>query len=232
MEPSDLLTTNVVSPPKQVRVIYSNRVQRLPEGLFSLLPLLQAEESGFGLGRSLLERKKSAPDAKMIGIEIKAKLVHHAEKQCQRLGLREVRVFWGDVREALARCTDVAVLSRAYIHFPDPWWKKKHQQTRMVVSDALVSSLARLVMPQGEILFQTDIEDRCHQAFRIFQEASLQAPLFSVEMLTHNPYGSISNREVRCAQEGTPIYRFRAIRTAAQGTAPPISPPAPHRWHV
>lgn len=189
--------------------------RRPPEGPVELDALVPGEgdlelEIGFGRGRFLLERAVSAPGSRVVGIEIKSKWAHLIEERRKRLGLANVVALCGDAREILRRAGPDAGLARVFIHFPDPWWKKRHAKRRVVDEDFL-DQLARLLRKGGELFVQTDVEDRALQmAAHIAQNAA-----FTVEpgFESANPYGARSNREVRADEDGLPVYRIHAKRS-------------------
>ncbi len=198
----------VTAPP----IRYEELARRLPEGTFDVTPLIEGEgpielEIGFGRGRFLLERARAAPDARILGIEIKAKWAHLVELRRVREGLANTAAFAGDAREILPRMEPAGVLARVFVHFPDPWWKKRHAKRR-VLDEALLSQLARLVRPEGELFVQTDVEDRAAS----MREAIAQCEAFELRDCASNPYGARSNREVRAEEDGLPVYRILAVR--------------------
>ena len=94
-----------------------------------------------------------------------------------------------------------------FVHFPDPWWKKRHAKRR-VVSDLFVDTLGRLIRPGGELLVQTDVAARAEG-----YEALLAAhPRFAPRRIEANPFGAESNREIRAREDGLPVYRILAER--------------------
>jgi len=193
---------------------YELMARYAPEGPFELGSLIPGEgdlelEIGFGRGRFLIERAQAAPGSRVIGIEIKTKWAHLVEERRKRLGLVNAVALCGDAREVLPRIGPAGSIARVFVHFPDPWWKKRHARRRVVDDDFLVQ-LARLMRSGGELLVQTDVEDRgVAMAERIAASAD-----FSVrEGFEHaNPYGARSNREVRAEEDGLPIYRVHATR--------------------
>jgi len=167
-------------------------------------------EIGFGRGVFLIERTQAAPDARLLGIEIKRKWAYLVEQRLLRLALPNVRVFGGDARDILLRLSPDASFERVFMHFPDPWWKKRHAKRRLRGSEML-DSLARLLRPGGEFFVQTDVEERAevfvadlraHHAFDVPEHCYLQ----------ENPYGARSNREKRAIEDGLPVYRILATR--------------------
>lgn len=49
-----------------------------------------------------------------------------------------------------------------FMHFPDPWWKKRHEK-RLVMGDVFLTQVTRLLAPGGELFIQTDVEERADQ---------------------------------------------------------------------
>lgn len=164
-------------------------------------------EIGFGRGRFLIERARASPGSRIVGIEIKAKLAHQVEQRRAREGLTNAIALWGDAREALARAGPDGCVSRAFVHFPDPWWKKRHAK-RTVVEAGFLDQIARLLADGGELFVQTDVEDRAAQ-----MRARIAAQgCFEILDRQGNPYGARSNREARAEDDGLPVHRIHARR--------------------
>ena len=141
-------------------------------------------------------------------MEIKKKLAYKVERRRAQLGLGRVRVVAEDVRALLPRIAPDAALARAFVNFPDPWWKKRHAKRR-VLGDDLLAELARLLEPGGELFVQTDVEERA----LALREQLVEHPAFELQPEpADNPYGARSNREDRAIENGLPIYRLLAKR--------------------
>ncbi|MFO7181850.1 MAG: tRNA (guanine-N7)-methyltransferase, partial [Pseudomonadota bacterium] len=101
-----------------------------------------------------------------------------------------------------------ACLSLACLHFPDPWWKKRHEK-RLVLGPPLLAELARTIHPGGALFVQTDVEDRAAQYERLLAEASAFAPWNATgPRVAESPFTARSPRERRAIQDGLPIYRL------------------------
>jgi tRNA (guanine-N7-)-methyltransferase len=190
-----------------------------PEGPIDLTQLWACHverelEVGFGRGMFLLERAQAAPDAGILGIEIKRKWAYLVDQRARGLGLSNVRVFGADARDVLARLQPDGGLARLFMHFPDPWWKKRHAKRRLR-GPSMFDPAARLLRSDGELFIQTDVEDRA-QTFL----SDLRAhPAFEVPaqgFVEENPYEARSNREKRAISDGLPIYRI-LVRRRARG---------------
>lgn len=143
----------------------------------------------------------------MLGFEIRRKWATIVDNKLEAAGLgQRARVFYEDARSALPRLPDGS-LSRIYIHFPDPWWKKRHEK-RLVVSPWLMPQVVRSLAPGGELFVQTDVEDRALE----YEEAINAAPgLVAVPggpRLAENPFRARSPREHRAIKDGLPIHRL------------------------
>ena len=187
------------------------------EGPVDLTRVLPGEgplelDVGFGRGRSLLERARVAPEVRLVGVEVRPKWVVKLAERLEREALAErVRIWAADVRDLLPRCGPDGCLDRVFVHFPDPWWKKRHARRR-VVDGAFVAQVARLLRPGGQLFVQTDVEDRA-LAYRDTVGADGRFELAGDHgFVPANPFGARSNREVRVEADGLPVWRLLATR--------------------
>lgn len=168
-------------------------------------------EIGYGRGSFLLERALAAPDSFVMGIEVKSKLAYAVESSRKAMGLSNAKAYWGDAVAALTRMSPDASLTRVFVHFPDPWWKRRHNKRR-VVGDTLLVEVARLLAPGGELFVQTDVKDRAED-FRNLLSTSPELVLQGDSgFVQDNTYRAQSNREKRAVIDGLPIYRILALR--------------------
>lgn len=188
---------------------------RAPEGQFRLDQVAPGTRTieldlGFGRGRSLFARAEQEPGAHLVGIEVKTKWAFKVDQRRRELGIERIAVYCGDAREILSRAEPEGCVDRVFIHFPDPWWKKRHGK-RKLVSAPFLDTLGRLVRSGGEIFFQTDVESRAEEYAALVSAHSL----FDTSrdcFLDENPFGLLSNREVRAHADGLPVYRVLARR--------------------
>ncbi len=170
---------------------------------------------GPGRGAFVVERSDAAPEARILGMEIRRKWAQRVDERLERLGKHpRVRVVCEDAKLALPRVVPDGVLARVFIHFPDPWWKKRHQK-RLVVVDPLVAQLIRLLADDAELFLQTDVPERADE-YRArldgFSELVAAGDEPDSPNLATNPYRAQSNRERRAGQDGLPVYRMRYRR--------------------
>lgn len=191
---------------------------RLPEGDVALGDLLPGDgpleiEIGPGRGAFIIGRCTAESHVRMVGLEIRRKWASVVDEKLAQLGMsKRARVFCEDARLALPRLLPDQSVSNVFIHFPDPWWKKRHQK-RLVVVDPLLDEVARLLKDGGMLLVQTDVEDRALEYDkRLAQHPALAPAGDNGSVLEHNPYSGRSNRETRCEKDGLPIHRLRYTR--------------------
>lgn len=183
-------------------------VPRLPEGPLEIAALAGGAgpfelEIGFGRAEFLLERARQKPETRIVGVETRLKWVGLAADKAKARGIENVRVYGGDARRLAADLGPDASIASAFLHFPDPWWKKRHAKRR-VVTPELVAGLVRLLADGGLLFVQTDVPERA-AAYREMLET---APGLEDLRLAENPVGIRSHRERRCEEEGLPVYRL------------------------
>jgi tRNA (guanine-N7-)-methyltransferase len=198
------------------RRLYREQAPTAPEGGFSLETLVEGSgpielDIGFGRGLSLFERAALSPDSRIIGIEIKTKLAYKVDQRLRKHDLRNVKVLCGDAREILKRAEPAGSVEQVSLHFPDPWWKKRHDKRR-VIGDALLTELGRLMKPGGQLFIQTDVEHRAEQYVAKIREREELALLSESGYVAQNPFGARSNREKRAIEDGLPLWRIVAKR--------------------
>jgi len=201
------------------RRLYREGAPRAPDGSFSLEDLIAGAgpielDIGFGRGLSLLERSAAAPQSRVIGIEVKTKLAYKIDDRLRDRGIQNVKVLCGDAREILRRAQPDGCVRRAALHFPDPWWKKRHDKRR-VIGEALLSELARLMEPAGQLFIQTDVEHRAEQYVAQLREMDGFTLASESGYVQANPFGARSNREKRAMEDGLPVWRILATRNSS-----------------
>lgn len=199
---------------------YAHAARFPDEGDVDIASLLPGEgpveiEIGPGRGGFLFERAAAAPDRRLLGLEIRLKWSAVVDERLRKAGLHpRVRSLNTDAREALTRLRPDGSIEAFFLHFPDPWWKKKHAK-RLVMNPDLLNEIARLLRPGGEFFVQTDVEERADQyeaqigAHEAFEPAG---DLAGSARLAENPYGARSPREHHAIRDGLPVTRLRYRR--------------------
>jgi tRNA (guanine-N7-)-methyltransferase len=164
-------------------------------------------EIGPGRGGFMLERLAVDPSIRILGLEVRRKWATLVDRKLASLGHRpRARVLAEDAKLALPRFPK-ACISIAFVHFPDPWWKKRHQK-RLVLGRELIAELARIVVPGGEVFVQTDVAERAERYEALFAEHLAFLPYLDTARRADNPFGAMSPRERRAVGDGLPIHRL------------------------
>ncbi|HXX66429.1 MAG TPA: tRNA (guanine-N7)-methyltransferase [Polyangiaceae bacterium] len=195
---------------------------RLPAGCIEVASLARGDwvelEIGPGRGWFLIDRAELEPRAAIVGLEIRRKWATVVRSRLESRGLgARVRIFAEDAGDALPRLGPDASIRRIFVHFPDPWWKKRHAKRR-VVRDRFVGEAARLLEPRGELFVQTDVEERA-RAYESLVDLDVRfrpaGDVVGCPRMGDNPYGARSPREKRAMCDGLPVHRLRWERVEA-----------------
>jgi tRNA (guanine-N7-)-methyltransferase len=181
-----------------------------PRGLVGAQSPIELE-IGPGRGGFIIERLEGDPTVRIVGLEIRRKWATIVDRKIGARGLSDRgRVFAADAKDALVRFPAGSV-ERIYLHFPDPWWKKRHRK-RLVVEPDFVVQAARVLRPGGDFFVQTDVPERAES----YAQAFLANPEFeawgTTARVSDPEFGARSPRERRAMADGLPICRMRFRR--------------------
>jgi len=134
--------------------------QPAPADLGTLFPVPVADiqlEIGFGGGEYLVAQAQERPRTGFIGVEPFVNGMAKALAGIESGKLQNIRLHFDDAVNLIAWLPERSLARIDLIH-PDPWPKRRHWKRRFV-QDAMVSRLGRLLRPDGEFRFVTDIAD-------------------------------------------------------------------------
>ncbi|MET0790245.1 MAG: tRNA (guanine-N7)-methyltransferase [Polyangiaceae bacterium] len=163
-------------------------------------------EIGPGRGGFVFERLAADLEVRMVGLEIRRKWATIVDDRLRERGLGgRARVLAEDARSAFPRFP--AACARAvFVHFPDPWWKKRHAK-RLVIGADLLPQVCRVLEPGGALFIQTDVAERAQEYADLVASEPRLMPLHA-GFVAENPYQARSPREHRAIADGLPIYRL------------------------
>lgn len=170
-------------------------------------------DMGFGRGEFLIERAKQVPHAQLVGLEIRPYLIEKMQARIEQEGLSNIYVMLANVKVHLPVIFDPGMLSRVYIHFPDPWTQRKKHHKRRMVDAQLVSTLYELLQPGGEVHLMTDKQVVGEEMLALFEahggyRNACGAGRFSPVSTT----GIRTREELYYLEQGIPIWRLKFIR--------------------
>jgi tRNA (guanine-N7-)-methyltransferase len=116
-------------------------------------------EIGFGGGEHLIAEARAFAKVGFIGCEPYVNGMAKILTQIETYNVGNIRLFAGDAAELLAWAPPCSLERIDLIH-PDPWPKRRHWKRRFV-QDLTVAAMARVLKPNGEFRFVSDIDDYC-----------------------------------------------------------------------
>ncbi|WP_194757202.1 tRNA (guanosine(46)-N7)-methyltransferase TrmB [Aliidiomarina indica] len=127
-------------------------------------------EIGFGMGHSLVEMAKAAPELNFVGIEVHRPGVGACLLEAETQGVSNLRVIEHDAVEVLQNSVADGSLSKVQIFFPDPWHKKRHHKRRLIQPD-FVALLRKKLTLGGVLHLATDWENYAEHMLEVMNPA-------------------------------------------------------------
>jgi tRNA (guanine-N7-)-methyltransferase len=166
-------------------------------------------ELGCADARFLFRRALAHPAVLCVGVEIREDLVVDVNQRAASLLLGNLRAVFANLNRDLDALFPDERLARAYVNFPDPWWKTRHHKRRIMTSE-LAAVIARKLVPGGALLFQSDVWDLALDALDVLEAEPALENLRGPWSFLHDDhgFGARSRREERCIEEGMKIWRL------------------------
>ena len=157
-------------------------------------------EIGFGMGKSLVQMAKAAPEKDFIGIEVHRPGVGACLSEAVAQQVKNLKVFEHDAVEVLEHTIADNSLDTVQLFFPDPWHKKRHHKRR-IVQPEFVQLLRRKLKPGGVFHMATDWENYAEHMLEVMLAAegftNLSADNTYVERPEHRPLTKFEQRGQR-----------------------------------
>ncbi|WKL88097.1 tRNA (guanosine(46)-N7)-methyltransferase TrmB [Aeromonas caviae] len=127
-------------------------------------------EIGFGMGASLVEMAKNAPEKNFIGIEVHSPGVGACLGTAQEAGVTNLRVICHDAVEVLEHMIPNGSLACLQLFFPDPWHKSRHHKRR-IVQPAFAQDIRQKLAIGGVFHMATDWENYAEHMLEVMSAA-------------------------------------------------------------
>jgi len=169
-------------------------------------------EIGCADAQFLFERAARDPSRNYVGLEIREDLVRQVNRRARATGVPVHAVFC-QAQLHMAEIFPTSSVERVYINFPDPWFKRRHRDRRMV-DEALADGIATVARPGADVFMQSDVWDIALDAMSTFErdDRFVNAGGDWTFWRGGNPYGVRSWREQNAEETGLPIWRIRYHR--------------------
>ena len=177
-------------------------------------PLPLVLEVGFGRGEFLLDLAARSPGVAHVGIDYSRKRVLKMARRLARAEVANVRLLHATAEQALAELFEPGSLAGAWINFPDPWPKKRHQRRRLL-QPAFVRALAQRLVPGGDLHVATDHADYAEQIDAVLAaEPELENAFAPARFLREVPGRLPTAYEIEWRAEGRPLHFWHYRRRA------------------
>ena len=123
-------------------------------------------EIGFGGGEHVSGQAVENPTTGILASEVFFEGIAKLLGQVADSGLENVRIWPEDAREMVDGLAERSI-DRAFILFPDPWPKARHQKRRIIQPDFL-DALAKIMKPGGRLRFATGVRSYADEALERF----------------------------------------------------------------
>ncbi|GAB6264170.1 tRNA (guanosine(46)-N7)-methyltransferase TrmB [Photobacterium sp. R1] len=127
-------------------------------------------EIGFGMGASLVEMAKNAPEKNFVGIEVHSPGVGACLMAAEEAGLTNLRVMCHDAVEVFDYMIPDGSLDTVQLFFPDPWHKARHHKRR-IVQPAFVEMVRKKLKIGGIFHMATDWENYAEHMVEVMNVA-------------------------------------------------------------
>lgn len=140
-----------------------------------------------GNGAWIVQRAKQFPDFNWIAVEIRYDRVRKIWSKMKNEQLSNLCVVCGEAWTFTHHYLKNHSIEDAFINFPDPWPKEKHEKHRLM-KPRFLDELARVLKKRKKVTFVSDDSDYIEQTTQLF----LAHPNFqSYNLLTEYPeYGT------------------------------------------
>ena len=170
------------------------------EKVFNSSPLSPLHlEIGTGTGHHFSWQAQQNPKDFFIGVELKYKPLIQTIRRTLKMkafNARAVRYNGAMIQDLFAD----GEINNIYIHFPDPWPKKKHKKHRLLSKD-FIKKTAKIQKTESSIEIKTD----CEEYFRSISLIFDQEPAYLLADRQINP------RQLKRAEYSPPATQFESI---------------------
>jgi len=164
-------------------------------------------EIGCGKGGFLLDRARSHPHVRLLGVEWANKYYRFCADRMARWNIRNVRVMRTDASELVIRHLPQRCVSVLHLYHPDPWPKKRHHKRRLIRPE-FVDAVIRVLVAGGRWRIQSDHEEYFLLIRSLLdRQEALQPVPWDEELGAASAGWSGTNFEVKYAREGRTILR-------------------------
>jgi tRNA (guanine-N7-)-methyltransferase len=139
-------------------------------------------EIGTGNGTHFAQLTENYPERLFLGLELKFKTLVQSIRRSLRAGCTNGRMARYRA-EGIHELFDKEELNNVYIHFPDPWPKKRHYKNRLIQKPFL-NDLYEVMRPGHFVEFKTDDWGYFQWALKFFRQSPFVIQFYTEDL--HN----------------------------------------------
>ncbi len=143
--------------------------------------------------------------AHVLGIEWRRKYHRLGLERVDKRAVKNARLVCANARLAIPILIPPASLDAVYVTFPDPWWKKRHADRR-VLDPLFMRVIARRLKPKGRLYVKSDVFDYLYR-LRDFAAASEAFRPLPAEHWPDETTWTLTTRERKCMRGAIPFGR-------------------------
>jgi len=129
-------------------------------------------EIGMGMGDFITRSAALHPDIFYVGLEREETCVARAIKKARDLDLKNFKVLHDDAMD-ISELFDEESVSLIYLHFSDPWPKKRTHKRRLTYPTFL-KSYEKILKKDGILVFKTDNQDFFADSLTYFETSAFE----------------------------------------------------------
>lgn len=164
-------------------------------------------EIGMGMGDFITESASLHPEVFYVGLEKEETCVARAIRKAMDRDLENFKVLLADAGN-IEECFDPDSIDLIYLHFSDPWPKKRNHKRRLTYPTFL-RRYEKILKDQGILILKTDNEAFFDDSLLYFGSSA-----FTLLEMNRNYYVEgepMTAYQARFVQEGKPIYYAKYI---------------------
>lgn len=163
-------------------------------------------EIGTGKGQFLAKASRQFPEINWIGIERIEEPLLQAVQKGEEYKTTNLRYLWGDAN-LLNELFAPNEIDQIYLHFSDPWPKKRHAKRRLT-HRSFLSRYQEVLSPQGHIILKTDSESLYQFSLEEFKEMgwTIQQQSWDLHQSEYASANITTEYEDKFVAKGMPIF--------------------------
>ncbi|TVR03051.1 MAG: hypothetical protein EA398_05895 [Deltaproteobacteria bacterium] len=164
-----------------------------------------AVEIGAHRAAHLVGMAREHAPAPVLGIEVREKYVRLARERLRKHQVENALMLHADAQLAIPILLDPSTVKAFHVTFPDPWWKERHADRR-VLHPVIMRVLARRLVARGRLYLKSDVFEYLHRV-RLMAQASRALRPLPAERWPDERHWTWTVRERKCMNSAIPFGR-------------------------